>query len=310
MSGSNSSQRGERRCAVGGDPGDPALETDGDRDDVGESFLLIDDEDADGRVGVDVVMLPACRRRPSSRVLRWEDIGWESAGRGWLPSCAQPSSRAIVVRARAYGSLLSKSSDIEFAPSSSEVSSKVSCVGVGCGVELARAHRALDRAATGTRASRAGRRRSRRAPAPAATRAPTITAAKKHPPANTRDSLYASQFSSSASRRARPRGTSRAGVTTARREDLAGGGDRRELQLLLRAEQRDHSALAHRRLGRERADREALEPVDRGEVDRDAHDRAPRGVAACAATVGAGCRRSWLPLCSLHPTIRTIVLLV
>ena len=85
--------------------------------------------------------------------------------------------------------------------------------------------------------------------------------------------------------RARPRGRPR-GPDHVVDEAAAGGVDRRQLQLLLGAEVREQTALAHAQLGREPADGQALEPFDGGDVGRRLQDRLARGVAAPAAPVG------------------------
>ena len=70
-------------------------------------------------------------------------------------------------------------------------------------------------------------------------------------------------------------------------EALGGGGDRRQLQLLLGAEVGEEAALAHPQLGGEAADRQPLQPLDRGEVDGAVEDR--------GAGLGA-LGRGWPPL--------------
>ena len=61
--------------------------------------------------------------------------------------------------------------------------------------------------------------------------------------------------------------------------------DGRELQALLRAEQRRDAALAHVRGRREAADREPVEPLDRREVGRALQHDAPGGVAPESSAV-------------------------
>ena len=56
-------------------------------------------------------------------------------------------------------------------------------------------------------------------------------------------------------------------------EDLAGGLDRRELQFLLRAEVGVETALRDAYVAGEPGDREAVQPIGRGELRRGAHDR-------------------------------------
>ena len=58
-----------------------------------------------------------------------------------------------------------------------------------------------------------------------------------------------------------------------RAEALRGGADRRQLQLLLGAEVGEEAALAHPQLGGEAADRQPLQALGRGEVDRAVEDR-------------------------------------
>ena len=68
-------------------------------------------------------------------------------------------------------------------------------------------------------------------------------------------------------------------------EDRRGGAHGRDLQLLLRAEVGEQPALAHLELGRQAADRQALEALDGGDVDGGGEDRAARAVAADLAAV-------------------------
>ena len=65
-------------------------------------------------------------------------------------------------------------------------------------------------------------------------------------------------------------------------EDRGGRAHGGDLQLLLGAEVREQPALAHLQLGREAADREPLEALDRRDVDRGGEDRAAGAVAADA----------------------------
>jgi hypothetical protein len=58
-----------------------------------------------------------------------------------------------------------------------------------------------------------------------------------------------------------------------RDEAVGGGGDRGQLQVELRAEVGEEAALAHPQIGGEAADRQALEALDRGEVDGATQDR-------------------------------------
>ena len=69
-------------------------------------------------------------------------------------------------------------------------------------------------------------------------------------------------------------------------EAPAGGVDRRQLQLLLGAEVGEQAALAHVQLGREAADRQALQALDGGEVGGRLEDRLAGRVAAAPAAVG------------------------
>ena len=71
-------------------------------------------------------------------------------------------------------------------------------------------------------------------------------------------------------------------------EDRGGGAHGRDLQLLLRAEVREEPALAHVELGRQATDREALEPLDGGDVHRRREDRAASAIAADLAAVRRG----------------------
>ena len=66
-------------------------------------------------------------------------------------------------------------------------------------------------------------------------------------------------------------------------EDLTGSLDRRELELLLRAEVGVEPALAHAGGLGEVADREALEALDGGELRGRFEDRAPAPLAVGAA---------------------------
>jgi hypothetical protein len=63
-------------------------------------------------------------------------------------------------------------------------------------------------------------------------------------------------------------------------EHLASALDRGHLQFLLGAEVREHSALGDLQLGGQAPDRQALEPLDRGDLGRALEDRAPRLLAA------------------------------
>src|SRR5262245_64965631 len=72
------------------------------------------------------------------------------------------------------------------------------------------------------------------------------------------------------------------GVDDLRVEDLAGGLDGRELQLLLRAEVRIEPALAHADVRSELADRETSQALDRGEIGGATEDRPPAAFAICA----------------------------
>ena len=80
-----------------------------------------------------------------------------------------------------------------------------------------------------------------------------------------------------------PGAASRAGRQTSSVKRSHGGGEDGALQRLLVAEAPDQAALAHRELAGEAADGEALEALDRGEVDGGG-DR----VGAAVGDVGGG----------------------
>jgi len=66
-------------------------------------------------------------------------------------------------------------------------------------------------------------------------------------------------------------------------EHLLGGGDRRELQLLFRAEVCIHTALAHTDGVDEPSDRKAVDAFDRRQASSRIKDRAPAPLAICSA---------------------------
>jgi hypothetical protein len=75
-------------------------------------------------------------------------------------------------------------------------------------------------------------------------------------------------------------------------EDRPRGADRGQLQRLLRPEVREQAALADRQLLGEPADRDAVQPLDRREVDGAPQHRAPGLVPAPDPAVGGWLARS------------------
>ncbi len=77
-----------------------------------------------------------------------------------------------------------------------------------------------------------------------------------------------------------------------RRVDVVGGVDRRELELLLRAEVREEAALAHPDVLRQAPDREPVEPFDGGQPGGGLEDGGPAARAVFSPASHCGLARA------------------
>ena len=181
---------------------------------------------------------------------------------------ASPIARRIAARVRSSAAASPSSRPATPPPEARLCSSKATSAGSRSGGQVAGRARAGAPRPRARRASGGRPPRRRRAAAPGRASYSTDAVVTKQPPGKTPSRRWLDPRVDDRLEPRRAPGADRSAGTPDRvGEPLDGGGEHRALHRLLVAEAPDQAALAHRELAGEPPDRDALEPLDGGEVD-------------------------------------------